>query len=406
VTGATGRVGYRLMEALADARADATAMVRVEARAADLPGAPGHVVASFDDPPPPEILREFDRVFLLSPADEEQAALETVFIDAIAAAGHRPYIVKVAADGFQDPDCEVRFMRSHRQVAMHLDALGLPVSYLAPAMYMENLVAAAETIREDGVISAPAGHGRVGFVAASDVAAAAARVLTGPRAEMGATYVLTGPQALGYANVAARVSAVFAREVSYENTPPGRARKAMLASGLNRWQADGYLEWFEWIKDGGADTVTGGVRELTGTDPRPIEDWLEESRESFLGLPEDLPELRLGPDQARDRLGGLLDLLFALRAALLDGLGDTVAEVVFDQAEGDGLQRTGHRGHLGEDVDAVGVAFHHALQPAYLTLDPAQPPEVRVFVLCVPAHDPTVRRVSGRDNLTACAMRP
>jgi uncharacterized protein YbjT (DUF2867 family) len=37
VTGATGRVGYRLMEALADAGADSTAMVRVEAKAADLP---------------------------------------------------------------------------------------------------------------------------------------------------------------------------------------------------------------------------------------------------------------------------------------------------------------------------------------------------------------------------------
>src|ERR1700730_12935506 len=122
VTGATGRVGYRLMEALADAGADATAMVRVEARAADLPGAPGHVVASFDDPPSAEILRRFDRVFLLSPVHEEQAAMETVFIDALAAASHRPHIVKIAADGFQDPDCEVRFMRSHRQVSMHLDA--------------------------------------------------------------------------------------------------------------------------------------------------------------------------------------------------------------------------------------------------------------------------------------------
>ncbi len=133
VTGATGRVGYRLMEALADAGADATAMVRVEARAADLPGAPRHVVASFDDPPPAETLREFGRVFLLSPAHEEQATLETVFIDALAAAGHHPHIVKIAADGFQDPDCEVRFMRSHRQVAMHLEALGLdrPVSLIA-----------------------------------------------------------------------------------------------------------------------------------------------------------------------------------------------------------------------------------------------------------------------------------
>ena len=33
VTGATGRVGYHLMEALADTGAAATAMVRVEARA-------------------------------------------------------------------------------------------------------------------------------------------------------------------------------------------------------------------------------------------------------------------------------------------------------------------------------------------------------------------------------------
>jgi len=48
--------------------------------------------------------------------------------------------VKVAADGFQDPDCHVRFMRSHWQVALHLDATGLPVTYLAPSRYMENLV--------------------------------------------------------------------------------------------------------------------------------------------------------------------------------------------------------------------------------------------------------------------------
>ena len=47
------------MEALADAGADATAMVRVEAKAADLPGAPRHVVATFDDPPPAEILQDW-----------------------------------------------------------------------------------------------------------------------------------------------------------------------------------------------------------------------------------------------------------------------------------------------------------------------------------------------------------
>ena len=280
VTGATGRVGYHVLEALADARADVTAMVRVDAKAADLPGTPQHVVASFDDPPSAEILRGFDQVFLLSPAIEEQAELETVFIDALVAAGHGPHVVKIAADGFADPGCDVRFMLSHRQVAAHLDATGLPVTYLASALYMEDLLATADTVREAGEVSVPAGHGRVGFVAASDVAAVAARVLTSPD-HAGATYVVTGPEALRFKDVAARVSAVFAREVDYTDQAPERARELMLAGGVSAWRADGNLELFDWIRQGGADNVTAAVREVTGADPQPLQDWLEESRADF-----------------------------------------------------------------------------------------------------------------------------
>jgi uncharacterized protein YbjT (DUF2867 family) len=277
-----------VLEALADARADVTAMVRVDAKAADLPGTPQHVVASFDDPPPAEILRGFDQVFLLSPAIEEQAELETVFIDALVAAGHGPHVVKIAADGFADPGCDVRFMLSHRQVAAHLDATGLPVTYLASALYMEDLLATADTVREAGEVSVPAGHGRVGFVAASDVAAVAARVLTSPD-HAGATYVVTGPEALRFKDVAARVSAVFAREVDYTDQAPERARELMLASGVSPWRADGNLELFDWIRQGGADNVTATVREVTGADPQPVQDWLEESREEFEGPALELP---------------------------------------------------------------------------------------------------------------------
>jgi NAD(P)H dehydrogenase (quinone) len=280
VTGATGRVGYQLMEALADRGAGVTAMVRVEARAADLPGSPRHVVATFDDPPPATVLRGFDRIFLLSPEHEEQAALETVFIDAVAAAGHQPHIVKICPDGFQDPGCEVRFMRSHRQVAMHLDVLGLPVTYLASAMYMEDLLSSAEAIRINGTIAAPAGQGRVGWITAADVAAAAAQVLTSPGHE-NATYVLTGPESLGFTDVARRFSAVFAWQVDYEDQSPEQARELMLANGLSAWETDGNLERFEWIRQGGAAAVTNSVRDLTGAAPRPLHDWLSEFRASF-----------------------------------------------------------------------------------------------------------------------------
>jgi NAD(P)H dehydrogenase (quinone) len=281
VTGATGQVGCHLMEALADLHAEATAMVRVPAKAADLPGSPNHLVATLDGPPPADVLRTFDRVFLLSPAHEGQVELELIFIDALLAAGHRPHIVKVAADGFEDPDCEVRFMRSHREIAVHLDASGLPVTYLAPSLYMENLRESADTIRDQGTIFAPAGQGRVGFVAASDVAKAAARVLTGEGHE-GQTYVLTGPQALTYADVAARVSAVLAREVDYGDLPESLAKDQMLAGGLSPWQAAGTVELFDWIRQGGTDSVTPTVPDLTGEDARTLDDWLSDQRGAFL----------------------------------------------------------------------------------------------------------------------------
>jgi uncharacterized protein YbjT (DUF2867 family) len=120
------------------------------------------------------------------------------------------------------------------------------------------------------------------------VATAAARVLTSTGHE-GATYILTGPEALRFKDVAARVSAVFAREVGYTDQRPGRAREAMLAGGASPWQADGTLELFDWIRQGGANTVSAAVRELTGAEPQPVQDWLEESRASFEGPPLDLP---------------------------------------------------------------------------------------------------------------------
>ena len=292
VTGATGQVGYHLVERLADAGVRTTAMVRVGAKAADLPTGVDHVVASLDDPPPPEVLRAFDRVFLLGPAREEQPELEIVFIDALLAAGHRPHVVKLACDGFQDPDCDVRFMRNHRTIAHHLEATGLPVTYLAPGRYMESLLASADTIRTAGVLPAPAGKGRVALIATSDVATVAARVLTSTGHE-DRTYVLTGPEALGYDDIAARISAVFARTVEYVEVPPEQARQAMLADGMPEWHVEGEIELSDWIRHGATDGVSEDVREVTGADPRPIEDWLSELRGAFVGRPEEVPPPRL-----------------------------------------------------------------------------------------------------------------
>src|SRR6202034_850624 len=102
--------------------------------------------------------------------------------------------------------------------AYPLDSVGLPVTYLAAATYMDDLLGAAEEIQRTGEIRASAGPGRAGFIATTDVALAAAHVLTTDGHE-GDTYVLAGPEGISYADIAPRFSAVFGRKVEYADLP-------------------------------------------------------------------------------------------------------------------------------------------------------------------------------------------
>ena len=132
----------------------------------------------------------------------------------------------------------------------------------------------------------------VGFVAAADVADAAAGVLTGPVPAAGAeapVFTLTGPESLTYANVAARISTVFARHVRYFDLPEERALEELLGSGMAPWDAEGMLELFAWIRAGGAGQLTSHVREVTQHAPRGLTGWLEGARATFLEPPPDGP---------------------------------------------------------------------------------------------------------------------
>ena len=63
----------------------------------------------------------------------------------------------------------------------------------------------------------------------------------------------------------------------------------MLASGLSPWQCDGTIELYDWIRNGGADSVTSSVHDLTGQEPHSLEDWLSEMRSEFLVPSSDRP---------------------------------------------------------------------------------------------------------------------
>jgi hypothetical protein len=70
--------------------------------------------------------------------------------------------------------------------------------------------------------------------------------------------------------------------VDYDDMAESLAKDQMLAGGLSPWQAEGTVELFDWIRQGGTDSVTSTVPDLTGEDARTLNDWLSDQRSAFL----------------------------------------------------------------------------------------------------------------------------
>jgi uncharacterized protein YbjT (DUF2867 family) len=127
----------------------------------------------------------------------------------------------------------------------------------------------------DGVIRGPAGAGLVAAVARADVADVAAVVLRSPAEHAGATYELTGPEALAFDDIAARTSKALGRPVRFEDESVEDAyawRRA--AYGAEDWQLDAWVSTYTAVRDGEMAAVTDDVRRLTGHAPRSLEDVL------------------------------------------------------------------------------------------------------------------------------------
>jgi uncharacterized protein YbjT (DUF2867 family) len=112
-----------------------------------------------------------------------------------------------------------------------------------------------------------------------DAAAVAASALTGP-GHAGACYDVTGPEALSYADVAAKLTAATGRPVSYIDAPDDAVRHALLGAGLNQWFAGALVGLYQDYRRSGtggyAAQVTDTIQRLTGRPARSLDDLLGE----------------------------------------------------------------------------------------------------------------------------------
>src|SRR5260370_19438183 len=143
-----------------------------------------------------------------------QVALANAFVDAAKRAGVR-HVGKLSAIG-ADAAPLYTFGKWHAANEQHIRESGLAFTFLRPNSFMQNFITYFQP--HDGTIYLPWGNGKASFVDTRDIAAVAAEALTSDGHE-GKTYTLTGPAALGIAEVASILSEGAGREINYIDVP-------------------------------------------------------------------------------------------------------------------------------------------------------------------------------------------
>jgi len=116
-----------------------------------------------------------------------------------------------------------------------------------------------------------------------DVGAVAAVLLTAAGHE-GSAYDVTGPEALSYHDVAAKLSDKMDRKITYIDAPDGAVHEALSKFGLPEWLVGALVDLYQDYRrsgtDGYASRVSDTVEHLTGRRPRSLDQLLSENPSS------------------------------------------------------------------------------------------------------------------------------
>ncbi|UYZ59056.1 SDR family oxidoreductase [Hymenobacter latericus] len=285
VTGATGTVGSELVRALITRGAHTRAAVHSIIKGDRLRHFnPEIQLVEVDYHRPatlPVAFTGVDRVFLLTPFSDDQLAINEQLVEAAKAAGVKQ-VVRLSAAG-ADAEPGIQLGRWHRQMEQYLAQSGLSYTVLRPTSFMQNFVNyQGQSIREQGAIYLPLGEGRMSYIDAFDIAEVAATILTDPDVARhhGQAYTLTGPQALGHAEIASIIGQATGRPVQYVDVPEHAARQAM--QGAPQWMVDSMMELNALGKAGHLAGTTSAVEQLTGRPPRTFQEFAQEHRHAFV----------------------------------------------------------------------------------------------------------------------------
>ena len=92
---------------------------------------------------------------------------------------------------------------------------------------------------------------------------------------------LTGPEALSFADVAARLGAAIGRDLRYETLSDEEARLRFQATGASDEETEAHVELWRAIREGRVGLTTDGVERVLGRRPIGLDRWITENVDAF-----------------------------------------------------------------------------------------------------------------------------
>ena len=214
-------------------------------------------------------------VVLVSPAVPAQ---ELNVVQSAKSAGVEQ-VIKATSNASADSPIARR--RWQTEIEAGLLASGLGYTLLRSNAYMQNVLALAPAIKKTGGFGSSAGKGRVGMIDVRDVAAVAAEIAASSAPHVGKTYKLTGPTLITYSDVAAILSMVLGRSVTYHELSFEEDKDAMIHAGLPKELAQMNAQAFSMIADGDAGWLSEDVPSLLGHPARSFEEFATDYASAF-----------------------------------------------------------------------------------------------------------------------------
>ncbi|GHF36227.1 NAD(P)H dehydrogenase (quinone) [Deinococcus metalli] len=280
VTGATGHLGRSVIDQLLKIgpAGGVAALARDEGRAADLRDRGVDVrIGEYDDRSSLErAMHGVERVLLIAGTDEERRVQQhQQVVDAARAAG----VQGVAYTGrtLKDPSTMANvLMDGHFRTEELVRASGLPFTIFRNVLYMDTLPRfVGERVFETGTIALPAGEGRVAFALRREMGEAMANALAAdvwPRE----LYHLTGGVAASFDDVAAELTRLSGRQVTYRPTEAGAFAAQMVERGVPEVVARRTVGFMTDIANGQEDEVSPDLAQLLGRAPATLHTGLKE----------------------------------------------------------------------------------------------------------------------------------